>query len=51
MMKKRDPASSCPIFRSSSMVGNRGARRIREIKFKKKMTTRKSNGPIRERRD
>jgi hypothetical protein len=45
MMKKREPASSCPIFRSFSTVGNKGDRTIREIKFKKKMPTRKSSGP------
>jgi len=44
--KKKDPASSWPIFRSFSMVGNRGARIIRETKFKKKIITRKRRGAI-----
>jgi len=44
--KKKDPASSWPIFRSFSMVGNRGARIIRETKFKKKIPTRKRRGAI-----
>jgi hypothetical protein len=51
IMKKKDPASSCPIFRSFSTVGNRGDRTMREIKFKKKIPTRKRRGDIWERTD
>jgi hypothetical protein len=46
IMKKREPASSCPIFRSFSTVGNRGESTIREMKFKKKIPTRKRRGTI-----
>jgi hypothetical protein len=45
-MKKKDPASSWPILRSFSTLGNRGDRTIREIKFKKKIPTRKRRGAI-----
>jgi hypothetical protein len=51
IMKKRDPASSCPIFRSFSTMGKRGDRTIREMKFKKKISTRKRRGVIWERKD
>jgi hypothetical protein len=46
IMKKRDPASSCPTFKSFSTVGIRGDRIIRERKFKKKIPTRKRRGAI-----
>jgi hypothetical protein len=48
MMKKKDPASSCPIPNSFSALGNRGDRTIREMKFKKKIPTRKRRGAMRE---
>jgi hypothetical protein len=48
MMKKKDPASSCPIPKSFSTLGNRGDRTIREMKFKKKIPTRKRRGAMRE---
>jgi hypothetical protein len=51
IMKKKDPASSCPIFRSFSTVGNRGDSTTREMKFKKKIPTRKRRGTIWERKD
>jgi hypothetical protein len=51
IMKKKDPASSCPIFRSFSTVGNRGDSTTRDIKFKKKIPTRKKRGAIWERRE
>ena len=51
IMKKREPASSCPIFRSLSTVGNRGDKIIRERKFKKKIPTRKKRGAIWDRRE
>jgi hypothetical protein len=44
--RKKDPASSWPIFRSFSTVGNRGDSTIRERKFKKKIPTRKKRGTI-----
>jgi hypothetical protein len=46
MMKKRDPASPCPIFRSFSTVGIRGARTILERKFNRKIPARKRRGAI-----
>jgi hypothetical protein len=51
MMKKNDPASSCPILRPFSTLGNRGDRTIREMKFKKKIPTRKRRGAIWERKE
>jgi hypothetical protein len=33
--RKREPASSCPIFKSFSIAGIKGERMIRERKFKK----------------
>jgi hypothetical protein len=45
MRKKKDPASSCPIFRSPSTVGIRGERITLERKLMKKIPTRKRSGP------
>jgi hypothetical protein len=45
VMKKKEPAWSCPTFKSFSMVGIKGARTVREMKFKKKIPTRKIRGP------
>jgi hypothetical protein len=46
IMKKREPASSWPTFKSFSTVGIRGERMIRERKFMKKIPTRKRRGTI-----
>jgi len=46
MMKNKEPASSCPIFKSLSTVGKSGDRTIRDIKFKKKIPTRERMGTI-----
>jgi hypothetical protein len=46
MMKKRDPASPWPIFRSFSTVGIRGARAILERKFNRKIPARKRRGAL-----
>ena len=43
--RKKDPAWLWVMFRSCSMVGMRGARMIREMKFRKKMAARKRRGP------
>jgi hypothetical protein len=51
MMKKRDPASPCPIFRSFSTVGIRGARMILERKFSRKIPVRKRKGAIWDRKE
>jgi hypothetical protein len=51
IIKKREPTSSCPIFRSFSTVGNMGDRTIRAMKFKKKIPTRKKRGSIWDRRE
>lgn len=50
MIKKRAPASPCLNFKSSSIVGIRGDRIIRERKFERKIPTRKNSGPISERK-
>jgi hypothetical protein len=44
MMKKRDPASPWPMFKSFSTAGNRGARTILERKFNRKIPDRKRRG-------
>jgi hypothetical protein len=51
MRKKRDPASSCPIFNSNSIVGIRGDRMILERKFKRKISTRNTSDPTWERKE
>jgi len=51
IMKKREPASPWPTFKSFSTVGIRGERIMRERKFRKKIPTRKRRGTIWERRD
>jgi hypothetical protein len=50
MMKKRDPASPWPMFRSFSTAGIKGARMILERKFNRKIPARKRRGVIRERK-
>jgi hypothetical protein len=45
-MKKREPASSWPTFKSFSTVGIRGERIMRERKFMRKIPTRKRRGTI-----
>jgi len=49
--RKREPASSWPIFKSFSMVGIRGERMTRARKFNKKIPTRKRRGLIWERKE
>jgi hypothetical protein len=46
MRRKREPASSWPIFKSFSTAGIKGERMIRARKFKKKIPTKKKRGPI-----
>jgi hypothetical protein len=50
MKRKKDPATPCPILRSPSIVGNSGARAIRERKLRKKIPARKSSAGICERK-
>jgi len=49
--KKREPASLCPIFNSSSIIGIKGEKTILERKFKEKIPTRKKMEPIWERKE
>jgi hypothetical protein len=51
MKKKKAPASSCPIFRFTSIVGMRGERITLERKLMKKIPTRNSSGPPWERKE
>jgi len=44
IMKKSDPASPCPITRSFSILGIKGAKIILEVNITKKMEARKSKG-------
>jgi hypothetical protein len=46
MRKKRDPASSWPIFKSFSTAGIKGEKMIRARKFKKKIPTKNRRGAI-----
>jgi hypothetical protein len=50
MKRKRAPASPCPMFRSPSMVGSRGASTMRERKLIKNIPVRKSSDGICERK-
>jgi hypothetical protein len=43
--RKREPASSCPNFRSCSTVGIRGDKTILARKLRRKVPTRKRSGP------
>jgi len=43
-IRKKEPAWSCVRFISDNMVGNKGERIIRMVKFKKKIDVRKNRG-------
>jgi transposase len=44
--RKREPASPCPMFKSLSIVGNKGARNTLERKLRKKMRVTQRRGGI-----
>jgi hypothetical protein len=44
--RKREPASPCPMFRSLSIVGNKGARNTLERKLGKKIRVKHRSGGI-----